>query len=301
MLAIGAGLLLSAAGSGSGGALNLTLYHLNPANYSVAPAEMNTADLAGDLYFDVSARTLPLECGNTSSPWYNSDCTNPETNAADLALTKLVVEVVDGAYGPYMFCNVQPPDGHYRCDCNWSKAQKPVPCPPGDHPSDVGRKDLSMPVARARRLTNGTTGLFANTIGRWRVNLRLRTGGYWYSTPTAGWCGHSSGGACTWRLVRPVKKIWKNCSDAVINAEVERRGARCFAGCGARTHNSSDPCWIGCFFDTLLGPGSGEQIVQDGGMTKAEIEALWDLPFSAPAPQGCDNILQAPQPGPPRW
>ena len=188
-----------------------------------------------------------------------------------------------------MFCNVQPPQGKYRCDCNWSKSQRPVPCPPGDHPAEVGRKNLSTSVAHARKLVSGT-GLFANTIGRWRMNLRVRTGGLWYSTPAAGWCGHSAS-RCTWRLVRPVKKIWKNCSDAVINAEVERRGAGCFAGCGAQRHNSSDACWLGCFFDTIIGPGSGDGIVTTGGMLKAEIEELWDLPFSAPAPRGCDDIM----------
>ena len=32
--------------------------------------------------------------------------------------------------------------------------------------------------------------------------------------------------------------------------------AGCFAGCGGR--NTTSPCWIGCFFDTVLGdPGGG--------------------------------------------
>ena len=47
----------------------------------------------------MSSKTLPLECSNKSSPWYSSDCENPETNANDLALTKLAVEVVGGVYG----------------------------------------------------------------------------------------------------------------------------------------------------------------------------------------------------------
>lgn len=74
---------------------NLTVYHVNPAHYAPAPVDMNTADLRGDIYFDLRTRSLPLECGpwRNQSFWSRLDCSNPEVDSSDLAITKLVLEV----------------------------------------------------------------------------------------------------------------------------------------------------------------------------------------------------------------
>lgn len=37
-------------------------YHVNQANYSVTPTNMNTADIRGDIYFAMTSRALPIEC-----------------------------------------------------------------------------------------------------------------------------------------------------------------------------------------------------------------------------------------------
>jgi hypothetical protein len=51
-----------------------------------------------------------------------------------------------------------------------------------------------------------------------------------------------------------VKRVNKTCSDNVIYNEVESVGLPCFDGCKdsgvGPKRNSSDPCWIGCFYDT---------------------------------------------------
>lgn len=41
----------------------LLRYHVNQANYSVTPTNMNTADIRGDIYFAMTSRSLPVECG----------------------------------------------------------------------------------------------------------------------------------------------------------------------------------------------------------------------------------------------
>jgi fumarate reductase subunit C len=42
-------------------AKNVTVYHVNPVVYGVAPVNMNTADLFGDMYFDLRTKALPIE------------------------------------------------------------------------------------------------------------------------------------------------------------------------------------------------------------------------------------------------
>ena len=37
-------------------------YHVNQANYSVMPTNMNTADIRGDIYFAMTSRAPPIEC-----------------------------------------------------------------------------------------------------------------------------------------------------------------------------------------------------------------------------------------------
>ena len=67
---------------------------------------MNTADVRGDIYFNLISRYLPVECSekNMSSPT-QFDCANSEINAGNLSITKLVLEV-DAGYGK---SNVQKP------------------------------------------------------------------------------------------------------------------------------------------------------------------------------------------------
>ena len=100
-------------------AKNITLYHVNERNYSTKPIDMNTADINGDMYFDLRSRGLPLECGPwiNESFWSRLDCSNPEVaDVSKLAITKLVLEV-DTRFGDYADCNVDPDTGVYSCAC----------------------------------------------------------------------------------------------------------------------------------------------------------------------------------------
>lgn len=96
-------------------ARNLTLFHVNERNYSASPRNMNTADLNGDIYFDLRSRGLPLECGPwiNESFWSRLDCSNPEVaDISKLAVTRLVLEV-DTRWAAYADCNIR--DGVYSC------------------------------------------------------------------------------------------------------------------------------------------------------------------------------------------
>jgi hypothetical protein len=120
-------------------AKNLTLYHVNPRNYSLAPVDMNTADLNGDMYFDLRTVGLPLECGpwRNRSFWSHLDCDNPEVdNVSTLAITKLTLEV-DSRWGDYADCNLDPDTGAYNCACENVQANCTALTPSGLH--DDGR------------------------------------------------------------------------------------------------------------------------------------------------------------------
>ena len=55
----------------------------------------------------------PLACSNASGLhpiWSRHDCTNDETEAPDLVLSKLILEL-RGHFGPYGRCNVCGTDG----------------------------------------------------------------------------------------------------------------------------------------------------------------------------------------------
>jgi hypothetical protein len=82
----------------------ITVYHVNPAMYGDQPVNMNTADAHGDMYFAFKTAYIPVQCHSGSST-YGLTCTNAETNAPDLVITKLVLEV-DARYGQYQMCNV---------------------------------------------------------------------------------------------------------------------------------------------------------------------------------------------------
>jgi hypothetical protein len=49
-------------------AKNVTVYHVNPVVYGVAPVNMNTADLLGDMYFDLRTKALPIEVRDAPMP-----------------------------------------------------------------------------------------------------------------------------------------------------------------------------------------------------------------------------------------
>jgi hypothetical protein len=136
-------IIASAAGLKAGATEQITVYHVNPKTYGAAPINMDIADLAGDAFFDLRSKVLPIECAgfNPSNPGrHASDCTNPEVTSDDLVITKLTLEV-DSTYGPYAFCNVCvngsagisgecSKDGDYVCRCESHGPPSP-PGPPG--------------------------------------------------------------------------------------------------------------------------------------------------------------------------
>ena len=117
-----------------------------------------------------------------------------------------------------------------------------------------------------------------------------KTGGAWYSTFAA-----SENSA--WRVVKVEKVVTKACSDASLYDAIEARDSvKCFDACGGASspRNTSSPCWIGCFYRTILGAegmlptGAG----RPGGMSYESLAAAWEAPFASsdPSQGGCPAV-----------
>ena len=109
------------------------VYHVNERSAGPVPRNMDTADLRGDMYFEMHSLVLPLECQLAYRPF---ECENAEVVSPDLVVNELVLEV-DARFGPYGRCNVcengtdhhgddHCADGSYVCNCGDSAA--PEPC-----------------------------------------------------------------------------------------------------------------------------------------------------------------------------
>ena len=93
-------------------------------------------------------------------------------------------------------------------------------------------------------------------------------------------------------------------------AAVEEYAARtgwtsdCFSKC-ANPRNVSDPCWIACYYNTMLGANSSmcfggpSSSCLRGHMPIDELEGAWLAPFrsSDPARRGCPDLTQRHPPG----
>eukprot|EP00041_Stephanoeca_diplocostata_P011510 m.190642 g.190642 ORF g.190642 m.190642 type:complete len:402 (+) comp18568_c0_seq2:161-1366(+) len=128
-------------------------------------------------------------------------------------------------------------------------------------------------------------------VSCWHENMVHKVGGLWYSTRKEGQCTSDSqtlGVDCFWKVHGIRKRVEKTCVDASINKEVEMVGADCFGQCD-QPHNTSSLCWIRCFFDTVLGPNSGNTTNATGGMPLADLENAWLKPFQPVSQGGCPS------------
>jgi len=293
-------------------AVNLSLYHVNPLHDGVIPVNMDTADLFGDIFFDLRSKTLPIECSPAfinSTDYPSSDCLNGEVIDSDLVITSLIVEVdtrqLNDDYGR---CNI--------CQKSGFDSFSGLPCTPNTYFCTCG--DFRHPHA-----CNNATSVGAMDVGKafgkwggcswhtylkspwacWGFGVVTKTGGMWYSTTEAGWCGAKGANqsTCAWRVAAIEKVVNKSCSDGLIYDEVEAYDAShddCFQQrCAIKTsqqhslttgRNTSNPCWIYCFYSAVLG---SDALVPDGKIA--------GMPMTAVAKAWTDSIENCPAIAPP--
>jgi hypothetical protein len=89
------------------------------------------------------------------------------------------------------------------------------------------------------------------------------------------------------------KVINKTCHDASLWGAVKKADTtNCFAGCGSGALNTTDPCYIRCFYSTVLGPFAGKAGGEVTGMPLADLVSAFDAPFESedPANGGCPGL-----------
>ena len=286
--------------------VNLTSYHVNPLHEGVIPVNMNTADLRGDIFFDLRSKTLPIECASGLAN-KTHDCSNQEVVDADLVVTKLIMTVY-GDFGEYARCNtcnskdVDPSSGlpchgqKYLCVCG--DYTRPRDCT-GQKP--VGAENVTTQFG-GRGSCNWDTWI-KYPWSCWGQEVVHKTEGpgvnMWYSSTSAGWCGApgASPATCTWSA-EVLKIVNKTCSDNSVYSAVEEYDAQHdgrFAKCphypqtGPR-RNTSDPCWIYSFYATVLGPDALMPGGAVAGMPAEILDQAFDRPFADEAHGGCPAI-----------
>ena len=301
----------------------LAAYHINPKHLGAFPLNMDVADLRGDIFFDLSAKTVPLACQNDSAAHMSHhDCTNAETQAPDAVVSKLSLQVRrrhGKAYGQYAACNVCPPSGiddyshlhcmpdSYICTCRvGSTTRWPWRLERCNNQSSVGRQEVAE-YFKAWPPCSWETWIKA-PYACWWLPLVNVTGGTWYSLTEGGWCDAPGANqtTCTWRA-RVDKVVNRTCSDNIVHSAIEAYDAKhdgCFGRCtswrgahgeppGMTARNTSDACWIYCLYATVAGasalmPG-GRQNVR--GMPLALLEDAFEQPFRAESEGGCPAVV----------
>lgn len=119
--------------------------------------------------------------------------------------------------------------------------------------------------------------------GCWANNIPRKTGGLWYSTL-------QEGEGKTWKVLS-LRTVNETCLKSTIISSVEKHDTDgCFNSCSP-TRNVTSACWIGCFFDTLLGPNAKKSTTLPlGGMSVVDVEKSWTDAFLPEAQGGCPEI-----------
>lgn len=287
---------------------NMTLFHINPLNASLTPANMDLGDAMGDLFFDFTTLQSEIECQKKRPSKY-SNCDNKEAFGPNLGVTMVTVEV-DQRFGAYGACNIcqngtSPLNmshtctgDEYVCDCQDTSSFPPKNVPCGANVGFERVKDFFGKKGIARfclPLVGGSTcqlGTMAEKVGQ--------LGGSWFSPLSLGRCDDSEA-PCTWRYVRTEKRVHRECHRNSFLSAVE---AHFKPGCVERCHDSgsgasrnvSSSCWSRCWMRAALGPQAARwPIRSDRGMSAEDLRNAWLVAFASEDPEqgGCPHVREA--------
>eukprot|EP00038_Savillea_parva_P023219 m.40054 g.40054 ORF g.40054 m.40054 type:complete len:440 (+) comp5908_c0_seq1:72-1391(+) len=276
---------------------NITVYRLTPYQ-ATGLLNMDTGDVAGDVEFVLSRKDIAAMCAD-----------NPHEERCFLAGKNIYgrfTVAIDGQYGPYQFCNPSTgTDGNpnisaFTC-CSSFDMNSPGTC---NAPTEASAFS-PYPLACSCPRNNVSVGKInhANMHSAFGHNESSTDSfttvlqGFWYSTPSRGECtedqepGTGQPGECTWKLVDAVYKN-TTCVDGRLDAEIERRGAACFATCPPKGSSGYVDCWLACYFQTV----NGNATLSIPPMTKAELTRPWETAMATEDPSmgGCPTCRGKP-------
>jgi hypothetical protein len=282
---------------------DVVMYHVNPARFGPIPTNMDAADEAGDLFFEMmEVLTVPLACADPSrDPRSHFECDNPESASPTDVVNKVTLTVT-GGYSGYAMCNIGRngtdglghacADGTYCCFCaEWEEGGHHWPPQEAPCNATVGRVDVLEHRHGGGGFCLKDYECFSERAAEKFKGARQS---YWYSLLEYGACAlHSSPAAnCTWSLKSVDKIVAKACHAASLFGSVSRARPEPFASCGGPV-NASDACWVRGFYEAVLGPTAGKPFGKvEGGLPLEDVLGFWSLPFASddPAQGGCPGL-----------
>ena len=285
-------------------AANITVYHINPVEFGPIPLNMDVADAAGDLFFDLfEVMAYPIACPNGSATPHSMNCDNLESHG-DLVVNQLTLEV-DTRFSEYAMCNIghNGTDGHhhdckddtYCCFCGGWNAP-PVPC----HET-VGFENVTEKFSGFHHRCYTTTDQ-QELAECWSVMSVHKMGGAdyyggWYSPLDVG-CADPVNPTenCTWRVVSTNAIINRTCHTEQFFSAVASYNHTCFNECPPVAPGDSklnDFCNLQCFYQTALSPDIGDpsaEVNMTTGIPTPQLVQAWLSGFRPEAEGGCPRL-----------
>lgn len=236
------------------------------------------------MFFDLKDKYLPVACPACQASMGGCrgastfDCNNVESTG-DLVVRQLKVEVFGSFGNGYKLCDVWPK--YPACDYECFSPRHSHLTPGVGMEAVCGGNNCDMAPA--------PTWGRRNAWDYWLYNTATLLGnagkGQWYSLAT-------KDAGKYWRNATIVKTINQRCHSRGVDRLVTTTGKRCFEAC-PQPANQSSPCWVDCFFATVLGPNANSTLKpvgsQSGGMTVDDLSSAWLSGFRSDEPSagGC--------------
>jgi hypothetical protein len=296
----------------------VTMYHVNPLRFGPVPRNMDTADVAGDLFFELfEVLSIPLACSDPSVPASDKpfECRNLESNDPTDVVNKLTLRV-NSSYSSYAMCNIGNKSGMdplgrpcpadvYCCFCDDDNHTHHhhhhgfhphvVPCN-----ATVGRAELYSHFNRnaTGNWSHDCTSDYDCWTSHAGAKLTKAIPGYWYSPTSLGDCSAhpASPDNCTWEVQSIDKIVNRTCHSNSFFGAVQAAAPEPFKPChggGKTPPNATDPCWIRGFYTAVLGPNAATPTNWSvAGLPLADLVRYWSAPFDSddPAKGGCPGL-----------
>ena len=298
----------------------VTMYHVNPIRFGPIPRDTNTADVTGDLFFELfEVLSIPLACSDPTVPPDRKpfECRNLESNDPSDVVNKITLNL-DSHFSGYAMCNIGNKDGKdplgrpcpvggYCCYCSESVHggyPHTAPCN-----ATVGHENLQMHFGQTSSMRRPCFKDYDCWTEHAGAKLSTEHPGAWYSPLKIGDCTlhNPSGPNCTWTVKSVDKIVNSTCHSNSFFGAVQRAAPDLFTNCtggGTSTPNASDPCWIRGFYTAVLGPDADKTIFwKVAGLPLDDLIAFWTAPFESddPAKGGCPGLPVPPRSAWPRY
>ena len=139
--------------------------------------------------------------------------------------------------------------------------------------------------------TKGSWPNVQNTWSDYIFELGCFMNGTWYSTKKEGLCADDDTEECWWKLAETKRTVNQSCVDDRVVTAVKVRRPECWEACtGTTGSNITQPCFLSCLFDTILGNATlGVKPMTATGVAAAFVKA-----FEPAAEGGCPTVHASP-------